>query len=207
MSDQDNLQPRLRDEANGLLARLAPSERESLINRCWMSHDARWFMAAAGEFGMAAANRLNQAAVRETAKVEVGRIVRALQLPPPGSIEDCMLVEELLIGLFGPDALDYEVTKADDSAYSILVKRCFASDNATRAGIAAEYECGVFARVGGWLEGLGVECEMTPPLGRCLKRLGRECLHTFRISPAPDAGPAKQPDVQMPDCPSEAGDI
>ena len=165
MSDLNNLQPSLRERANGMLAHLAPSERESLINKCWMSHDARWFMAAAAEFGMAAANRLNKAAVRDTAKVEVGRIVRALQLPPPRSIEDCMLVQEVMIGLFGPDVLDYEVTKADDSTYRVLVKRCFACDNATRADVADEYECGVFARVAGWFEGLGIDCVVTPPLG------------------------------------------
>lgn len=191
MSDLNNLQPSLRERANGMLAHLAPSERESLINKCWMSHDARWFMAAAAEFGMAAANRLNKAAVRDTAKVEVGRIVRALQLPPPRSIEDCMLVQEVMIGLFGPDVLDYEVTKADDSTYRVLVKRCFACDNATRADVADEYECGVFARVAGWFEGLGIDCVVTPPLGKCLKLAGGECLHTIRLVLDQDIRPAE----------------
>ena len=58
MNSQENLQPKLRQQANELLRRLPPAEREALIIKCWMSHDARWFMAVAGEYGMEAANRV-----------------------------------------------------------------------------------------------------------------------------------------------------
>jgi len=59
------------------------------------------------------------------------------------------------------------------------VRRCFAYDNAVRAGIADDYECGVLARISGWPEALGLEYEITPPLGKCLKVEGQECIHTF----------------------------
>jgi hypothetical protein len=58
MSD-DNLAPRLRRRAEDLLGRLAPMEREALLVKCWMSHDAPWFAAAALAGGMELANRLN----------------------------------------------------------------------------------------------------------------------------------------------------
>ena len=47
MDSPDDLQPRLRRRATDALRRLAPAEREALLVKCWMSHDARWFMAVA----------------------------------------------------------------------------------------------------------------------------------------------------------------
>ena len=185
MNSQENLQPKLRQQANELLRRLSPTEREALIIKCWMSHDARWFMAVASEYGMEAANRINQAAAHEIGKVEAPRVLRALQLPPVETVDDCLLAQELIIGLFGPDLLDYDVIKVNDNTCQVHVTRCFAEENAIRVGVADQFECGIFARSSGWLEALGMEYEMTPPLGKCLKAQGRECIctFTFKVNP------------------------
>ncbi len=173
--------PALRQRANGILSRLPPSEREALLIRCWMSHDARWFTAVAQVFGIETANRLNQTAAHEEGKVEAQRIVRALNLPSIASISDYLLAQEIFIGLLGPDLLDYRVVGVGDDAYQVHVQRCFAHENVTRVGIADQYECGVFARVTGWLEALGLKYQMSPSLEQCLKAQGRECLYTFRF--------------------------
>ena len=181
MSDQEDLQPKLRREANTILQRLPPSEREALLIKCWMSHDARWFMAAAREFGMPAANRLNQIAVQAIGKLEAQRIVRALQLPPVTSLNGCLLAQEVFIGLLGPDLLDYGVSRVDDHAYHIHVRHCFAHDNVVRAGIADQFECGIFARATSWLDALGLAYEISPAIGKCLKAQGQECLYAITI--------------------------
>jgi hypothetical protein len=186
MSNRENLQPKLRQQANELLRQLLPAEREALLVKCWMSHDARWFMAVAGEYGMEAANRVNQAAAHEIGKVEAPRVVRAVQLPPVKTIDDCLLAQEIIIGLFGPNLLDYDVIKVNGNTCQVHVRRCFANENAIKAGVADQFECGIFARSSGWLEALGVEYEMTPPLGKCMKVNGRECVHTLRIKAKPD---------------------
>lgn len=67
----------------------APGERERLLVKCWMSHDARWFNAVAREFGMEAANRVNQAAVRDAARAEAQRVGRALGVPAPKDAACC----------------------------------------------------------------------------------------------------------------------
>ncbi len=181
MNGQGDLQPRLRQRANNILRRLLPSERETLLIKCWMSHDARWFVAVAGQYGMQIANRLNQIAAHEIGKVEAQRIVRALQLPPVTTLDDYLLAQEAFIGLLGPDLLDYRVLKVSDTAYQTHVRRCFAYDNAVRAGIADQFECGVFARVTGWLDALGMAYETSPSLGKCLKAQGRECTYTVTL--------------------------
>jgi len=159
----------------------APTDREQLLVKCWMSHDARWFNAVAREFGIAAANRINQNAVREMAKVEWQRIGRALGIAPPKNAADCIAAQQAMIGLLGPDLLDYESQVESDDAYRVAVKRCFAHENVARAGIAAQYDCGIFARIEGWLEGMGFEHQVEPPLNGCLKAQGKECVHTIRV--------------------------
>ena len=158
-----------------------PAEREQLLVKCWMSHDARWFNAVAREFGMEAANRVNQAAVREAAKAEAQRVGRALGVPPPKDAAGCLRAQQALIGVLGPGLLDYEAQVDGADSYSIRVKRCFAHENVEKAGVASQYDCGIFARVEGWLEGMGLEHRVEPPLKGCLKAQGRECVHTIRV--------------------------
>jgi len=181
MNDQENLQLKLRQEAINILRRLPPAEREALLIKCWMSHDARWFMAVAKEYGMSVTNRLNQIAAREIGKAEAPRILHALGLPPVQTLEDYLLAQEIFIGFLGPNLLEYRVSKVSSAAYETRVTHCFAYDNAQRAGVADQYECGIFARVTGWLEALGFEYEMNPCLAKCLKAQGKECIYTIGV--------------------------
>ncbi|MBI4590446.1 MAG: hypothetical protein HY725_16575 [Candidatus Rokubacteria bacterium] len=185
MTEHEDLKPELRRKAGDILGRLSPPEREALLVKCWMSHDARWFMAVAREFGMEVANRLNQIAAHEVGKAEAQRLARALGLPPPASLDDYLLAQEVFIGLLGPDLLDYRVTKLGDNAFRVDVQRCFAHDNAVRAGIADRLECGIFARITGWLDALGLAYEISPSLGKCLKAEGRECGYTITLAMPP----------------------
>ena len=97
MSNQEDLQPQLRQEANHILSGLSPTDREVLLIKCWMSHNARWFMAVARECGMQVANRLNQTAAHEIGEVEARRVVRALQLPAVTTVDDYLLAQEVLL--------------------------------------------------------------------------------------------------------------
>lgn len=180
MNHQENLQPYLQQKAKDILSEHLPaSEREALLIKCWMSHDARWFTAVAQEFGLGVANRLNKIAAHELGKAEGRRLTAVLPLPPVESLDDYLLFQEMGISLLGPDLLHYQIHKIDDHTFQIPVSRCFAYENVTRAGIADHYDCGILPRVTGWLEGLGIDHELTPPLGKCLKAQGKECVYTL----------------------------
>ena len=189
----NDLKAALRQKAAALLGRLSPPEREALLVKCWMSHDARWFMAVAREFGMEVANRLNQIAAHEVGKAEAQRLVRALGLGPVASVDDYLLAQELFIGLLGPDLLDYRVTKVGDTSFRVDVQRCFAHDQAVRAGISDNFECGIFARLTGWVDALGLAYETSPPLGQCLKAQGRECGYTIALAIKPARAAVRRP--------------
>ncbi len=186
MIEQEDRRPLLRQKAKEVLSRLSPEERERLIIKCWMSHDARWFMAVAQEFGIEAANRLNRVAARGVGKAEAPRVLRALELPPVATVEDYLPVQEIFIGLFGPDPFDYQVIEIGDGTFELRIQRCFAHENVTRAGVADVYECDIPARMTGWLEALGVKYELPPTPGKCPKAQGRACVYTFRLTPLPE---------------------
>ncbi len=179
-----NLQPALREKARRVIAALTPEQREEILIKCWMSHDARWFMAVAMSVGMEAAVRINQLAVREAGKAEVRRLARTLGLPAVRTPAEYLEAQEVLIALLGPGLLDYEAAVTGDDTCEMRIQRCFAYDNVSRAGVADAYECGIFPRVEGWLEALGLEHELTPPLGKCLKAQGKDCAYTIRLRPA-----------------------
>lgn len=181
MASQQDRRPELMERAREIVGQLSPEQREGLLVKGWMSHDARWFMAVAQEFGLGAANRLNKVAAHEVGKVEAKRVAAALGLPPVASMDDYLVLQEALIGLMGPELLDYAVAQTGDDSYEVQIRRCFAHENVVRAGVADTYECGIFARVTGWMETLGVKHEMTPSLGMCMKAQGKECAYAFKL--------------------------
>jgi hypothetical protein len=189
MRSQEQLQPKLREQASAVLQRLSSAEREALLVKCWMSHDARWFMAVAMEYGMEAANRLNKVAAHEVGKAEARRIAHALELSAVTTIDDWLLTQEILLRFLGPDLTDYRLAKVASNAFEVHVQRCFASENAVRAGISDHYECGLFARITGWAEALGLGHEISPSPGKCLKAAGDECLYRFTIRFDAEGGP------------------
>lgn len=183
MDSTQDIRPALQELSNDVVDALSPGEREALLIKCWLSHDARWFMAVAAECGIEIANRINRTAAHEVGKVEARRIARAVQLPQEGGIDDYLVAQEVLIGILGPDLLDYTVSKVDGDAYRVCVHRCFAFDNATRAGVADGFGCGIFARLTGWIDALGPAYELIPSTEECLRALGQECTHTIVFEP------------------------
>jgi len=155
--------------------------QKDLLIKGWMSHDARWFMAVAKHFGMDAANRLNQSVCREIGRVEMKRYMKALALSPARNLEECLTLMEAALSLYGSGLAEYEIKTLNDQSYEMHMKRCFAYENIVRAGIAGQCECGVFARLQGWIDAQGLEHELAPPLGKCMMVLGKECKYTIRL--------------------------
>jgi hypothetical protein len=114
------------------------------------------------------------------------------------TIDDWLLAQEVLVSLLGPELMDYRVSKVGDEGCQVQVQRCFANENAVRAGISDYYECAIFARITGWADAQSLSYEISPPLGKCLKAAGDECLYrlTLRFAAGSghrDGGKAKEP--------------
>ena len=164
-----------------MLKHLSFDSQKDLLVKGWMSHDARWFMAVAKHFGLNAANRLNQEVCRELGRVEMKRYMKTLALSPPKDMHEYLEVKETALSLYGPDLIEYEIEILDVHSYGMHLKRCFAYENIIKAGIKDQYECGIFARLEGWIDAQGLDHELIPPLGKCMMVLGKECYYTIKI--------------------------
>jgi len=154
---------------------------KDLLIKGWMSHDARWFMAVAKHFGMDAANRLNQFVCREIGRVEMKRLMKFLALSSPQNINEYLNFKKAAISLYGPNLIEYEIKILDHQSYEMHLKRCFAYENIVRAGIEDRCECGIFARIQGWIDAQGLEHELAPSLGKCMMVLGKKCHYTITL--------------------------
>jgi hypothetical protein len=154
---------------------------KDLLIKGWMSHDARWFMAVANRFGMDVANRLNQLVCRELGRVEMKRYMKTLTLSPAKNLGEYLTLNEAAFSLYGSGLAEYEIKIVDDHSYEVHMKRCFSYENIVRAGIGDQCECGIFARIQGWIDAQGLEHELIPPLGKCMMVLGKECSYTIKV--------------------------
>ena len=155
--------------------------QKDLLIKGWMSHDARWFMAVAKHFGMDAANRLNQSVCREIGRVEMRRYMKTLALSPAKHLEEYLTLMNAAMSLYGSGLVEYEIRTLDDESYEMRMKRCFAFDNIVRAGIEDRCECGIFARLQGWIDAQELSHELIPPLGKCMMVLGKECRYKITL--------------------------
>jgi hypothetical protein len=147
-------------------ALVLPDEKEKeLLRNCWYSHDARWYMAVAQEFGVEAANRLNRQVCRALGKAEMRRLVRALGIAGPKTVQELVQVIEAAFRLFvRPPLTQAEIRVVDDHSYEALIRSCFIHENITKAGIAPSYVCAAFDRVQGWHDALGLPLAEEPPM-------------------------------------------
>ena len=161
---------------------LSPPEREEFLRTAWLSHDARWYAAAVEELGPAIANRLNRRAIRAAAAVEARRLHRAIGMAPIDSVSSFLKFAEFGRDLVVGDKVELATEELDEHTYRATVTRCFAADQITRAGLTGTYECGIFDRIQGWHEGLGVPLTGDVPTTLCLLANGEACTRTLTIA-------------------------
>ncbi len=161
---------------------LDAAAEQDLLRRCWYWHDARWFAAVAGEFGIDAANRLNRANVLGLGQVEMRRLMKALGVERVGGVAEALRLYEEARRLYVPSSfMEADVEAIGDDGYDVAMRRCYVHENIVRAGIASTYECAVFDRIAGWHEAWGLPLAQPMPARTCALAAGRECRQRFVI--------------------------
>jgi len=146
-----------------------PAAWRDLLVRNWMTHDAMWFGQSVMHHGIDAANELNCAAVRAMGAVEAKRVVRLLGLPAVAGPADVRGFFDAAIALLIPSFMSFEVAWAPDATQAKFhITRCFAHDGVESLGVLDQYRCGIYPRLYGWLDTLGVEFEVQPAAPGCV---------------------------------------
>jgi hypothetical protein len=154
--------------------------RRFLVNN-WMTHDALWYGEAASRFGMGEASPMNLRVCRSLGKIEFRRLLKATGLSPPNGMAAFREVFELASSVLVPPAFETDVDFRVDGTLVMRNERCFAHEGMTKAGLIDEYQCGIFERIEGWFDAMGLDYERTPDLFRCLKHKGEECVVNIRF--------------------------
>ncbi len=155
---------------------------KQLLLRCWMTHDAMWFKAALDECGIDTANRLNRAAIRAMAPLEVKRILAALGMDGVANFDELRRFMTGAMDLLAGDFMEFDWDWRPPDALLIRVDACFAHKGITRLGAIDRYQCGIYDRIYRWFDVLGVTYEVTPAVEHCTMHHDGDCLRQIRFA-------------------------
>jgi hypothetical protein len=141
----------------------------------WMTHDALWYREAASRFGMTEASPMNLRVCRSLGRIEFKRLLRGTGSNPPNDIAQLKNLYEEAQRILVPPFMETEVDFQPHSKILFKTRTCFAHKGMTEVGLIDEYECGIFERIKGWFDAMGVDYRLSPDLSRCLKYMGKEC--------------------------------
>ncbi len=153
-----------------------------LMNKCWMTHDGMWFFHCLQELGIEKTNKLNKAAIRSLAPIEMKRLKRAFDLGSVESLEQLKSFIDAAERVFIPDFMGYEINYFANDGLRMDVRKCFAFDGISRMGAIDRYECGIFHRIEGWFNALGITYEVTPKVEKCMMHFEGNCWREYRFS-------------------------
>lgn len=161
---------------------LEKKELKELLVKCWMTHDGLWFYHCLQECGVEKTTKINQAAARAIDAVEVKRIARVLGIEKIETFE--ALIELIHDGLdvVRADFMDFTFEVTAKKVPHITADRCFAYEGIKKMGAIEGYDCGIYARMAGWLAGLGIQYEIDPPLTGCLMHAKGQCHRDFKFN-------------------------
>ena len=167
-----------------LIEKLTRHEIKELICKCWMTHDAMWFANTLFTQGVDQANQLNRAAIKSMVDIEIGRLLKAMDMSRDqiksfeGFKAFFLNVRELLI----PDFMNVTIGfhAPDTIFWQFNEKGCFAYNGVKRLKVENQYQCGILYRIQCWLTCLDIPYEMTPAPKTCLMVEQGSCRGHFR---------------------------
>lgn len=164
------------------------SEKEELItllNKCWMTHDGLWFYQCLQELGIEKTNRINKAAIKALAEIEVGRAKKFLGVEGErlDTFEEFKDFLASVSEFFIPDFMNASMSfpKANVLRWEFKPGECFAYKGMQGIGVIDDYECGVIYRLECWIESLGIPYDINPPVKKCLMLDSGQCSGDFTL--------------------------
>lgn len=163
--------------------KLNKKELKEILNKCWMTHDAMWFYHCLQECGIEKTNKINLAAMRAMAMIEIQRVKKALGIEKVENFDELKELLEGAVGLFKGDfiKMTYSFPSENLLRWDWAGQECFAYDGIKSMGVIDKYQCGIIYRIECWLDSLEVEYSVTPKVERCLMHTDGNCSGEFRF--------------------------
>lgn len=161
---------------------LDPIQLRNILIKNWMTHDALWYGEVAANYGMEAASPMNLRVCRKLGRIELKRLMKLLDASGPTEMESYRKLFEFGWQIFVPEFMSFKIDYPDQNCQRFHIKDCFAHKGMEQAGVLSEYECGIFERIEGWFDAMGLNYTRKPDLSRCLKFKGQECIITVELN-------------------------
>ncbi|MFX0035555.1 MAG: DUF6125 family protein [Candidatus Hermodarchaeota archaeon] len=152
---------------------------KELLIKCWMTHDGMWFYHCQKECGMIKTNKINKAAIKSLASIEIKRIQRAFKIEKIRNFNDLKNLFDNAMGLFKADFMGFSYNFPERNHLHCEMQKCWAYDGIKKLGVIEQYECGIFDRIEGWFESLGIKYEVEPIIEGCLMYTDGQCFRDY----------------------------
>jgi hypothetical protein len=160
---------------------LQSKQLKELLNKGWMTHDAMWFYNCLQECGIDQTNRINRAAVKAMAAVEIKRMKKALGAGDIRNFDDLVRLFEPCMAIVSGDFMKYSFTYPGDNIIHGEWLSCFAYDGIKALGVIDRYECGIMDRIEGWWNALGLKWEVQPKVTGCMMHTDGRCYRDYKF--------------------------
>ena len=161
---------------------ISRAQMKEVLNKNWMTHDGMWFYHCMKECGMEKTNRVNKAAVKSMALIEAKRLLALLQMESPSNFDEFRAFIDGAYDVIKADFMKFDYAFDGNSFLRMDMKQCFAYEGMKRIGAIQQYECGIFERVEGWFEGLGIRYEVSPRVKGCMMHSEGHCYREYKIA-------------------------
>jgi hypothetical protein len=166
----------------GVNARVLEQEelKEFLIKN-WMTHDGMWFLHCMQECGIEKTNKINRAAVRSMAKVELKRLKEIFGIDQVRTFAEFQAFVEAIFNIIKANFMDFTCEFPAFNVFKFTMNNCFAHDGIKRMGALDHYQCGIFERIETWFHELGVDYEIAPQVIGCMMHSENQCFRIFKF--------------------------
>ena len=115
------------------------------------------------------------------ALIEVKRLAALLQMESASSFDEFKAFIDGAYEVVKADFMKFDYSFDAKSIFRMDMKQCFAYKGMKRIGAIRHYECGIFERVEGWFEGLGIRYEVSPRVKGCMMHSEGHCYREYKM--------------------------
>ena len=126
---------------------LSKNQLKEILNKNWMTHDAMWFYNCLQEFGIEKTNKINKAAIRNMAAIEIKRIQKLVGAEQIDSFDELKSFFDTAMEIATGKFMKYKYSTPAKNLMHAQWESCFAYEGMKSLGIADRYECGIMLRI------------------------------------------------------------
>jgi hypothetical protein len=158
---------------------LEKKELKELLNKCWMTHDGMWFYHCLLECGIEKTNKINRAAVKALAAVEIKRVKKAAGVDKLETFGEFWDFFQVAMAILTGDFMKYSFVSQEMNHIHYTWHQCFAHDGIKALGVIDKYECGIMDRVESWFDCMGIKYEVEPKVIGCMMHTEGKCYRDY----------------------------